>query len=82
MTACQPTARAILQCYFDAARAVLEATMVDTAVRATSNTAPIAEQISGCKTQRPRSAVCYSLDLPPGLVLGSLGKAGRLAPTP
>jgi hypothetical protein len=43
-----------------------------------SNTAPIVEQIRGCGTQPPRSAASYSWDLPPGLVLDSLGKAGKL----
>jgi hypothetical protein len=32
----------------------------------------------GCGTQHPRSAANYSWALPPGLVLDSLGKAGRL----
>ena len=36
MAACQPTARAAIQCDFDAARTALDAATVDTAVRATS----------------------------------------------
>jgi hypothetical protein len=47
-----------------------------------NNTAPIVEQIHGCGTQHRRSEASYSWDLPPGLVLDSLGKAGRLAPKP
>jgi hypothetical protein len=47
-----------------------------------SNTAPIVEQIRSCGTPRPRSAGSSSWDLLPGLVLDSLGKAGRLEPKP
>jgi hypothetical protein len=45
-----------------------------------STTVPIVERIHGCATRLPRSAASFSWDLPPGLVLDSLGKAGKLEP--
>ena len=45
-----------------------------------NNTVPIVERIRGCATRLPRSAASYSWDLPPGLVLDTLGKAGKLEP--
>jgi hypothetical protein len=47
-----------------------------------SNIVPIVERIRGCATRLPRSAASYSWDLPPGLVLDTLGKAGKLEPRP
>ena len=47
-----------------------------------NNTVPIVERIRGCATRLPRSAASYSWDLPPGLVLDTLGKAGKLEPRP
>jgi hypothetical protein len=47
-----------------------------------NNTVLIVEQIRGCATRLPRSAASYSWDLPPGLILDSLGKVGKLEPRP
>jgi hypothetical protein len=43
-----------------------------------NKTAPIVEQIRGCRTQHPRSAASSSWALLPGRVLDSLGKVGKL----
>jgi hypothetical protein len=45
-----------------------------------NNTAPIVEQIRGCGTHHLQSAASSFWALPPGLVLDSLEKAGRMEP--
>ena len=47
-----------------------------------SNTAPNVELIRGSGTSHPQPAASYCWDLPLGLELDSLGKAGRLVPKP
>jgi hypothetical protein len=45
-----------------------------------SNIVPTVEWIHDCKTQLPQSTASHSWDLPPGLILDSLGKVGKLEP--
>jgi hypothetical protein len=87
LAACQPTARAALQCDFDprGQRLTMQRWTVPLeppAGAGGNNTVPIVEQIRGCATQLPRSAASYCWALPPGLVLDSLEKVGKLEPRP